>query len=73
MSVAQLLLNFFLMAHAHEAPLADNGDSDVIDLCNVSLCDEDGRAVGSPLVDSDASHATLSEASDAGPAVAGDR
>jgi hypothetical protein len=37
-------------------------DSDVIDLCSVSSCDEDGRVVGSLSVDSDA---TLSEASDA--------
>jgi hypothetical protein len=58
------------MAHAQEAPLADNGDSDVIDLCSVSSCDDDGRAVGSRSVDSDA---TLSEASDTGPAAAGDR
>ncbi len=58
------------MAHAQEAPLADNGDSDVIDLRSVSSCDEDGRAVDSPLVDSDA---TLSEASVAGPAATGAR
>ncbi len=49
------------MAHAQEAPFADNGDSDVIDLCSVSSCDEDGRAVGSRSVHSDA---TLGEASD---------
>ncbi len=58
------------MAHAQEAPLGDNGGSDVIYFCSVSSCDEDGRAVGSPLVDSDA---TLSEASDAGPAATGAR
>ncbi len=56
------------MAHANEAPLADNGDSDVIDLCSVSSCDENGRAVGSPSVDSDA---TLSEESDTDSAVEG--
>ncbi len=67
---SKLLLKFFLMAHAQEAPLADNGDSDVIDLCSVSSCDGDGQAVGSPSVDS---AATLSEASDAGPAAAGAR
>ena len=56
------------MAQAQEAPLSDNGDSDVIDLCSVSSCDEDGRAVGSRSVDSDA---TLSEASDADSVVEG--
>ncbi len=40
---------------------SESEDSDVIDLCSVSSCDEDGRAAGSPSVDSDA---TLSEASD---------
>ncbi len=58
---------------AHSRPgSASSGreDSDVIDLCSVSSGDEDGRAVGSRSVDSDA---TLSEASDAGPAAAGDR
>jgi hypothetical protein len=58
---------------AHSRPgSASSGseDSDVIDLCSVDSGDEDGRAVGSPSVDSDA---TLSEASDAGPAAAGDR
>jgi hypothetical protein len=44
-------------------------DSDVIDLCSDSSGDKKTRLVGSPSVDSDA---TLSEASDAGPVVAGD-
>ncbi len=49
-------------AHWHlEIASAKSDYSDVIDLCSVSSGDEDGRAVGSPLVDSDA---TLSEASD---------
>ncbi len=43
-------------------------DSDVIDLCSVSSGDEDGRSVGSPSVDSDA---TLSEAIDTDSTVEG--
>ena len=49
---------------------SESEGSDVIDLCCVSSGDEDDRSVGSPSVDSEA---TLSEASDAGPAAAGDR
>ncbi len=49
-------------AHSRSASASsESEDSDVIDLCSVSSCDEDSRAVGSPSVDSDV---TLSEASD---------
>ncbi len=55
--------------HPRSALASSNSeDSDVIDLCSVSSCDEDGRAVGSPSVDSDA---TFSEASDTDSAVEG--
>ena len=58
------------MAHAQEAAFVGDGDSDVIFANSNSSCESTARLVGSPSVDSDA---TLSEASDAGPAVAGDR
>ncbi len=57
------------MAHAKEAPFVDNGDSYVISADSNSSGESTARLVGSRSVDSDA---TLSEASDAGPAAAGD-